>query len=250
MQDKNDAQSQELQPERPRRLWLSALILAGIVLLVALLLLPAVRTARPAAYKSQCQNNLKLIALALFNYVDAYHALPPAHTVDPEGRPLHSWRTLILPYTEYHDLYKKIDLSKPWDDAANAEAYKAIVPVFHCPSASCPMDHTTYLASVGSNACFDPTTPRSLDQITDGLANTLMLIEVAPAQAVHWMSPIDADEQVVLGVGRSSALAHEGGMNAAFCDGSVRYFSRDLADDLRRALISINGNDNQVLRRE
>ena len=72
----------------------------------------------------QCANNLKQIALALRNYESVYHALPPAYTVDAEGKPLHSWRTLILPYLEQQALYDKIDLSKPWDDPANKEAYE------------------------------------------------------------------------------------------------------------------------------
>ena len=45
-----------------------------------------------------CVNNLKQIALALHNYEEVYKVLPPAYTVDAQGRPLHSWRTLILPY--------------------------------------------------------------------------------------------------------------------------------------------------------
>ena len=245
-------------PKKRRRFWPSLLIASGIVLLLIFLLLPMVRTARPTAYRTQCSNNLKHIAVALSLYADVYHAFPPAHTLDAEGRPLHSWRTLILPYMEQQHLYaegidlaklyEKIDLSKPWNDAANAEAYKAIVPIFHCPSASCPKDHTTYLASVGSHSCFDTTAPRPLDQIIDGLSNTLMVIEVAPAHAVHWMSPVDADVATVMSVGQSSTLAHQGGINALFCDGSVRFLPADTAADVRRALISIDGNDNELLK--
>src|SRR5258708_3361414 len=72
-------------------------VLSIIGLLIGLLL-PAPRSARPAARRAQCNNNLKQIALALQNYEQAHKALPPAYTVDAEGRPLHSWRTLILPY--------------------------------------------------------------------------------------------------------------------------------------------------------
>lgn len=82
----------------------------------------------------QCRA-LENIALALHNYAAKNHGvLPPTYTVDSAGKPLHSWRTLILPYIDYQDLYKKIDLSKSWNDPANAEVFKAHVKVYHCPS--------------------------------------------------------------------------------------------------------------------
>src|SRR5262245_49759347 len=96
-------------------------VLAFLALLVALLL-PLSRSARPAARRAQCTNNLKQIALALHDYEQEHGALPPAYTVDAAGRPLHSWRTLILPYLEQEKLYQSIDLSKPWNDPANAQA--------------------------------------------------------------------------------------------------------------------------------
>jgi hypothetical protein len=77
---------------------------------------------RGAAQRIQCVNNLKQIGLALHNYEQDHGTLPPAFTVDAKGRPLHSWRTLILPYMEYGRLYERIDLSRPWDDPANAQA--------------------------------------------------------------------------------------------------------------------------------
>ncbi len=45
----------------------------------------------------ECSNNMKQIALALHNYHDTYRTFP-AYTVDGNGQPLHSWRTLILPF--------------------------------------------------------------------------------------------------------------------------------------------------------
>src|SRR5690349_18772074 len=97
-------------------------VVLGVIALLVALLLPANRSAGPAARRSQCVNNLKQIAMALHDYEQAHNALPPAYTVDALGRPLHSWRTLILPYLEQEPLYKTIDLSKPWNDPANAKA--------------------------------------------------------------------------------------------------------------------------------
>src|SRR6185369_10304139 len=118
--------------------------------------------------RMQCSNNLRQIALALQNYESTYHALPPAYTVDAEGKPLHSWRTLLLPYLDQAPLYNTIDLSKPWDDPVNTKASNMPMPVYNCPSDVGPQTHTVYLASVGSTGCFCPTEPRRLSEITDG----------------------------------------------------------------------------------
>jgi type II secretory pathway pseudopilin PulG len=133
-------------------------VLSIIGILVALLL-PAVRTARPAALRMQCTNNLKQIALALRNYESAFEALPPAYTVDSEGKPLHSWRTLILPYLERKQLYESIDLSKPWNDPANAAALKTGISEFRCPAADCPANQTRTWPSLRRTAAFAPTNP-------------------------------------------------------------------------------------------
>src|SRR5436190_1151666 len=111
------------------------LVVLSIIVILIALLLPAPRSTRPAGRRMQCNNNLRQIALALLNYEQAYKSLPPAYTVDAKGRPLHSWRTLILPYLEQEPLYRTIDLSKPWDDPANAKALETKLPVFRCPEA-------------------------------------------------------------------------------------------------------------------
>lgn len=221
----------------------TVLTVLGIVAVLVALLLPAQRRAREPARRTQCKNNLKQIALALYSYESVYHALPPAYTVDADGKPLHSWRTLILPYLDRQAEYAAIDLSKPWDDPVNAAVRNASIPVFHCPSDAGPMHHTTYLASVGTNACFRLTEPRLMSEITDGSSQTLMVIEVPSENAVPWMSPDDADESLLLSIGAGSKLVHSGGMNAAMCDGGVRFISVTLPAASRRALISVAGND-------
>ncbi len=219
-------------------------VLAILGVLVAFLL-PAQRNARGAARRTQCKNNLKQIGLALHNYHDTYQAFPPAFTVDENGKPLHSWRTLILPFVDQVSLYNKIDLSKPWDDPANAEAFKTRISAYQCPSS--PTDvlptHTTYMAVVTANSCFRPTEPRVMSEISDDRGKTIMVIEVDTDQAVHWMSPMDANESLVLGIGPKTKHAHTGGMHALFVDGSVRFLGEGFSVADRLAMISIAGNE-------
>ena len=70
-----------------------------------------------------------------------------------------------------------------------------------------------------------------------------MVIEVPSDRSVPWMSPTDADESLVMSIGPESKLAHAGGMQAALCDGSVRFLQASMPAATRRALLSIAGGE-------
>ena len=226
------------------RAWITWLMVLGVFALLVSLLLPGTRTPQPPMHRSQCVNNLKQIALALYNYEEHYLALPPAYTVDAHGKPLHSWRTLILPFLNEHELYRKIDQTKAWDDPVNAAALQTIPTVFRCPAWVDSKNHTLYLASTATHGCLQPEGTRHFSEITDDHANTLMVLEVPIDRAVPWMAPLDANEQLILSIGPKSKLAHNGGVNAGFCDGSVQFLKSNTSAAKRRALISIDGDDN------
>lgn len=150
---------------------------------------------------------------------------------------------LILPYLDGGEVYNSIDLAKPWDDPVNAEAREKSLPVYSCPSTDEMTNKTTYLAIIAPDSCLGATRPRRLSDITDGLSQTLMVIEVPSDRSVPWMSPQDADEALILSLSPDSKLPHPGGTNAAMCDGSIRFLSLDLSPAARRALISIAAGD-------
>ena len=193
-----------------------------------------------------CANNLKQIGLALRNYEQVYDVLPPAYTLDAQGRPLHSWRTLILPFLEQQSLYQSIDLSKPWNDPTNAQALATEVFIFRCPRAKGPSNKTTYLAVVGPDSCLTVGKSRHLAEITDAHDATVMIIEADDEHAVPWMAPVDAEESVFLGLGPSAKFHHAGGMNAGFADGSVRFLKATTPADVRRAMVTISGHDDGI----
>ena len=222
------------------------LVVIAIIAVLIALLLPAVQAAREAARRAQCTNNLKQIGLAMHDYHTAHNAFPPAYTVDANGRPLHSWRTLILPYLEQDPLYQRIDLSKPWNDPANARALETDLPVFSCPESVGAPNRTTYLAVVAPNGCLLPKEPRRLAEITDARELTLTVIEADEENAVPWMAPVDADETLVMSLGPTTKLHHAGGTQACLVDGSVRFLKASTPAEVRRALISISGNDDEV----
>ncbi len=236
------------QPPEPKT-WqlkstlLECLAVIGILGVLIALLLPMRRSAGEASRRMQCANNLKQIAFALRTYEDVYGALPPAHTVDAEGKPLHSWRTLILPFLEQQPVYQKIDLSRPWDDPANKAAFDSGIPAYACPSTNGLMTKTVYMAVAVPGGCFRPTQPRKLSEITDGQAQTVMVVEVDEKQAVHWMSPTDSIDFNSLKPETGTRLQHPHGFQVVFVDGSVHFLSADLKPETLGALITIDGKD-------
>jgi len=221
------------------------LALAGIVIAVLIaLLLPAASRGREPARRTQCRNNLNQIGLALHNYHDVYNAFPPAYTVDADGKPLHSWRTLILPYLDQALLYNSLDLSKPWDDPANSALLTAAkVSTFACPSSPTPSDHTTYFAVVTAESTFGSPQSRSISEITDGTSNTLLIVEAPFDQAVVWYSPHDADEKLLLSLSANPKRAHTGGQHALLADETVRFLSQVMPPQIFHALTTAAAGD-------
>ena len=221
------------------------LVVLAILAVLCALFIPFSRLGgvRNASLRSQCMNNLKQIGLALHNYHDKYQAFPPAYTVDASGKPLHSWRTLILPFVDQQSLYDKIDLSKPWDDPANAEAFKTRPQVYSCPSVNGPSDQTTYLAVAGPEGCLSPTHARPLSEITDGPSSTLMVVDVPEGNAVPWMAPQDADVTLLLSFGEQTPRQHTGGLHGLIADGAVRFISMNTAPVTLKGLCTVAGHE-------
>lgn len=138
----------------PPRRWGSTLLKVFLLTVIGCVLVALYLPVFHRGRVGQCWSNLKHINLALGNYHDDYGSFPPAYTVDAKGQPLHSWRTLLLPYLDQSELYRQIDLSKPWNDPANAAVVETALAVFQCPSARTPSNHTLYLCVSGSDCCF------------------------------------------------------------------------------------------------
>lgn len=221
----------------------NVLAAVGAIVLAIAFFLPAQRGVREPGRRSQCKSYLKQIGLALHNYYDHYDAWPPAYTVDADGKPLHSWRTLLLPYLDQAPLYNMINFAKPWNAPENAHAYESRIPGYQCPSAIMPKTSTAYLAIVGNSCCFNPTQTRKFSEVTDGLSNTLAVIEVTPEQAVHWMSPLDAYEELVLAIEPHTKQSHTGGTHVLVANGAVRFLPGTTSASTRRALLTIAGGE-------
>ena len=215
------------------------LVVIVIIGVLVALLLPARQTPRVYSPRSQCMNNLKQIATALIIYEATHGSLPPAYTTDAEGNRLHSWRTLILPFLELSHLYEKIDLSKPWDDPANATAKDAVLQIYTCPRTPHENGLTTYLAVVGADCAFPGSEPRRFADITDGTDATIMVIDADSERAVHWMSPRDIEADDVIESVKESEGNHDGKTIVAFAAGNISSVENDIDEEELCAMLTI-----------
>ena len=90
------------------------LVVIAIIAVLIALLLPAVQQAREAARRSQCQNNLKQVGLALHNYHDIHNQFPMAfiRASDVARTEGWGWGAMILPQLEQGNLYDTLGVSR------------------------------------------------------------------------------------------------------------------------------------------
>ena len=194
------------------------LVVMAIIGSLVSLLLPAVQSAREAARRIHCVNNLKQLGLAILNYESTHQVLPPGGIVDlnpepginlglfdPQGGKMFSWIVLVLPFIEEQALHDDFDFSR--DVFSQPREPQARQPAsLLCPSDSAAglfMQHANLTRSKvvakGNYAAF--VSPYHVDlqieipgalggngqplkRIRDGLSHTLMVSEVRTRRSV------------------------------------------------------------------
>src|SRR5438105_3706886 len=122
------------------------LVVIAIIGVLVALLLPAVQSAREAARRIQCTNNLKQLGLALHNFHDNNQKFPAADeelitspTLTGKSPWNCSWMARSLPFIEQQALYSQYNFSKDWQDTATNDhangPIKQNIKAFLCPSA-------------------------------------------------------------------------------------------------------------------
>ncbi len=141
---------------RPRGFTLiELLVVIGIIAVLMAILLPAVQSAREAARRSQCVNNLKQVGLAMHNYHESHAVLPPGK----KGCCWGTWLVYTLPYLEQQPLYNawnscginaagapsNYDLDLRYFGVANQTVTSNFLSVYLCPSdqTNAPITATT-----------------------------------------------------------------------------------------------------------
>ena len=206
------------------------------------LMLPAVQAAPQAARRAQSMNNLKQLALAVMMYENTNGSYPPAYTTSKDGKPLLSWRVAMLPFLDQGPLYEQFHKDEPWDSPHNKTLLAMMPPTFRSPRSSAAAGMTTYLGAAGPHGVFPGAKPVKIQDVTDGMSNTIMLVEVPDAAAVPWTKPDD----FVPGLDnplRGLAGSWPGGFLAAFADCSVRMISYGTSSTTLKALFTRDGGE-------
>lgn len=247
----------------PRFLFGRAAIAAVVIVITLGILVAGVRYGREAIdrvqegrMRSLSMRNLEKIATAMRNYAADHGTFPPAMTQDASGRPLHSWRVLILPYLDEEALYRRFDLSVPWDSPENTAAAAEMPKVFRHPDigrgqrrlGAVGIDVSSYYVIRGPDTMFPPAGPRRETDATDGGDKTLLVVEGTPTGAVSWIQPIDLEFDALRGaVNAGGEIAAggltEGGVAVATVDGKGRFVRERHSHRTFRALVTPDGGE-------
>lgn len=209
---------------------------------VGLVFVEGVQKVREAATRAQSANNLKQIALAMHNYHDTYGRFPPQATYDKNGKPMLSWRVMILPFIEQKNLYNRFHLDEPRDSEHNKKLLTIMPKTYRSPQdQESNKEYTTYYQGfVGKGTFFEGKQGIRIADITDGTSNTIMIVEAS--KAVPWTKPEDlpydpAKPLPKLGVPSTDYFL------AAICDGSVRTFTHKITPQTLRGAITRDGGE-------
>jgi hypothetical protein len=192
------------------------------------------------------------------------------------------WMAGLLPFLGYQEVYDGIILNKSWRDDQNLKAGVVLIPQFlnpryprttwraHPPSLGLARDlgatHYVGVAGVGIDAADitareaqDPAFAKkvgifgydrrtAVKDVTDGLSNTVYLIQVPPTHQRPWIAGGGA---TVTGVPDTRSVQPfvstqangKRGTYVLMADGSVRFIKEDIADDVFKALCTIKGGE-------
>jgi hypothetical protein len=188
--------------------------------------------------------NLRQIGLALHNYHSVNNQFPPAAVSSKEGKPLLSWRVALLPFLDEAVLYSEFHLNEPWDSEHNKKLIERMPAFYRSLSAQVKQPNkTTYLAPVGQGLMFTKDEDGTkISSVTDGLSNTILVVQADDEHAVAWTSPQDLAvdlKKPAAGLVNYPAAGHL----VLFADGATASLRAGLPDATAAALFTRNGSE-------
>ena len=255
------------QPRRPGFTLIELLVVIAIMAMLVGLLLPAVQRVREAAARTKCLNNLKQIALGLHNHLAARGTFPPGGVEwrppgDTTKRQL-AWSAFLLPFLEQDALYRRLDLSVPFDCPQNAPAAATVLPVYLCPAArrDNPISEgrgaTDYGGLYGERITSPNNPPKgamiydrsfTVADIPDGTSTTIFVGEDTHGPGMQWINAANLFDQAFV-INTAPAFEndlwsdHPGGVQVAFGDGSARFLRQTLELRTLAALCTRGGGE-------
>jgi hypothetical protein len=209
-------------------------------------------------YDNRCIVNLNLISCLLNTYELEHDGLPRPYYLGPDGKPWHSWRIYIAPYSaSLKNTSDAYNFQEPWDGPNNSKLAQAMNNIYQCPSDSSADNKSTtnYLAVVGPDTLWPGDKTISSNDIPDGADKTILLIEW-PHSEINWLEPRDFTVEQLCKELESNpkrfAVHNENygylflpdtGIHVLFADGKVRLLSVDYLRKNIKALLTRNGGE-------
>jgi hypothetical protein len=241
----------EGQPRRKKqlaRLILSIFVSLMIALVIVWIVVPMFGKVDEVGPWHVSSWNLFDIANAMHDYANHHGTFPPAVVYDKQGKPLYSWRVLLLPYLKEQALYSQFKLHEPWDSPNNKPLLAQMPHVYRTPSQYQRNEPyaTHYQVFTGGGAIFEASPKAHLlsfkDIIAaDGMNKTLLVVEAA--EPVLWTKPEDLPYSPDRSLPQLGGLFVRKGFHAMMADGGTRWFSMDMDEETIRAMITWNGGE-------
>jgi hypothetical protein len=185
--------------------------------------------------------------LAVANYHSVYGCFPPGYVTDRDGRPMHSWRVLILPFLAEVELYNAYDFAEPWDGPHNRTLADKIGQIYlRSGLESKQRETTSFVAVVGPETAWPGARALTDKDLSDGSHRTLLVVEV-PDGLFRWMEPRDLEFdrmsfRINDGSGRGLG-SRLGGARVVSADGAVRTLPDHFDPNMLRAMLTANGGE-------
>ena len=140
--------------------------------------------------KKETLRRFKTVTMAFYGYYEVTRELPPAAIVSKDGKPLLSWRVLVLPYLGHERLFHEFRLSEPWDSPHNIKLLAKMPEAFAPVGSRDPNSHMTpWQVFTGPGTIFEEGKACRLRDIEDGTTRTILMTEAD--QMVPWTRPED-----------------------------------------------------------
>jgi hypothetical protein len=244
-----------------------ALVVVLFVMMVpfALAMLSPIHSVHLSKRNTDCIGHLQGLAKALTLEAEV-KGLPQAIIRNPKGQPFRSWRVSILPRVELRSSYERYKVDEPWNSPKNQRVFARAPDLFVCandPPVSYDDLHTNYFAVVGDQAVWPEGRGRRLEELTDGLDQTILVLEAYHLNAqIGEPRDLTFDEALLLLTSpprdddycfhrqyaspryfyRDSRTLPPG-VYAAFADGAVRFLPVPLPEEMARAMLTANAGD-------
>jgi hypothetical protein len=226
----------------------SLLFIGCLALFIAMVFFPSAKNAVGVRQRTLGMSNVKQIADALNSYRMSHGTYPTPTVVDPAGKPLYSWRVLILPQLGYDSLYNAYQLDQSWDSPTNLNLMTQMPPVYACPGNMNALagQETNFALIVGPGTLFPAGTFVDPDRMLDRLSETLLVVETLDG-ACTWTQPGDISTSNGIAIGTRAMVDVGGNYPDCFIAATVDGTPVAIKDTIPRvsldSIISPNGEE-------